>query len=100
MPERLLGVILDHVLAKVPDIRAFFLNPNGFRPVTIIVTGQDGPTADAVAAHLAGQMRQLPEIANVVTTAALTRPEGILFFAVTMGHRLLRQQRYPWLALR
>ncbi|MGZ8309994.1 MAG: efflux RND transporter permease subunit [Rhodoplanes sp.] len=62
-------------LADIPDIRYWFLDENGQRTISRIVTGQDGGTVANVAAELANQMRRLPSVANVVSTAALDRPE-------------------------
>jgi hydrophobe/amphiphile efflux-1 (HAE1) family protein len=62
-------------LADVPDIRFWFLDDNGQRVISRIVTGQDGATVSNVAAELANQMRRLSSISNVVSTAALDRPE-------------------------
>ncbi|MTW16640.1 AcrB/AcrD/AcrF family protein [Rhodoplanes serenus] len=62
-------------LAEVPDVRFWFLDENGQRVISRIVTGQDGNTVANVAAELANQMRRLSSISNVVSTAALDRPE-------------------------
>ncbi|MDC7784481.1 efflux RND transporter permease subunit [Rhodoplanes sp. TEM] len=62
-------------LADVPDVRYWFLDENGQRVISRIVTGQDGATVANVAAELANQMRRLSSISNVVSTAALDRPE-------------------------
>ena len=62
-------------LADVPDIRYWFLDENGQRTISQIVVGQDGGTVANVAAELANQMRRLPSVTNVVSTAALDRPE-------------------------
>ena len=62
-------------LADVPDIRYWFLDENGQRTISRIVVGQDGGTVANVAAELANQMRRLPSVTNVVSTAALDRPE-------------------------
>ncbi|MBK5961377.1 ABC transporter permease [Rhodoplanes elegans] len=62
-------------LADVPDVRHWFLDENGQRVISRIVTGQDGATVANVAAELANQMRRLTSISNVVSTAALDRPE-------------------------
>lgn len=69
--ERLVGIDLQ----SIPDIRYWFLDENGQRAVSVIVTGQDAAVVGNVAAELANQMRRLPEIANPVSTAALDRPE-------------------------
>ena len=62
-------------LADIPDIRYWFLDENGQRTISRIVTGQDGRTVANVAAELANQMRRLSSVGNVVSTAALDRPE-------------------------
>jgi multidrug efflux pump subunit AcrB len=62
-------------LADIPDIRYWFLDDNGLRNITLIVTGDDNATVANVADELAGQMRRLSLVANVVSTAALNRPE-------------------------
>jgi multidrug efflux pump subunit AcrB len=67
--------LISEDLADIPDIRYWFLDENGKRQVTFIVTGQDGLTVDNVASELASQMRRIPAIANVVPTSALNRPE-------------------------
>lgn len=69
--ERLIG----EDLALVPDIRYWFLDENGQRGVSLVVTGADSAIVANVAAELANQMRRLPEVANVVSAAALDRPE-------------------------
>jgi hydrophobe/amphiphile efflux-1 (HAE1) family protein len=62
-------------LADVPDIRYWFLDDNGQRAISRVVVGQNGGTVASVAAELANQMRRLSSITNVVSTAALARPE-------------------------
>jgi multidrug efflux pump subunit AcrB len=62
-------------LADMPDMRYWFLDDNGQRPVSLIVTGPDSLTVDNFAAELALQMRRLPTINNVVPAATLDRPE-------------------------
>ncbi len=62
-------------LAAVPDIRYWFLDDNGLRNVSLTVSGDDSATVSNVAAELAAQMRRLPMLANVVSSAALNRPE-------------------------
>jgi hydrophobe/amphiphile efflux-1 (HAE1) family protein len=62
-------------LADIPDLRYWFLDENGKRAVTFIVSGQDSATVANVATELAAQMRRLPSITNIVSTASLNRPE-------------------------
>jgi hydrophobe/amphiphile efflux-1 (HAE1) family protein len=62
-------------LASIPDVRYWFLDDNGQRNVKLIVTGQDNATVANVAQELAAQMRRLPSVANIVSSASLNRPE-------------------------
>src|SRR3954452_19915884 len=62
-------------LASVPDIRYWFIDENGQRNVTFIVSGEDDATVSNVAAELATQMRRLPSVTNVSSGATLSRPE-------------------------
>ena len=57
-------------LADIPDIRYWFLDDNGQRNVSLLVTGQDNATVANVATELAGQMRRFPMVANVVSGKA------------------------------
>ena len=62
-------------LSEVPDVRYWFLDDNGERNVTFIVTGEDNATVANVASELATQMRRLPMVTNVLSGATLNRPE-------------------------
>ena len=62
-------------LSEIPDIRYWFLDDNGERNVTFIVTGEDNATVANVASELAAQMRRLPMVTNVLSGATLNRPE-------------------------
>ena len=66
--QRQLELEISRDLADVPDIRFWFLDENGKRNVTLIVTGQDSATVANVATELAAQMQRLPSITNVVST--------------------------------
>jgi hydrophobe/amphiphile efflux-1 (HAE1) family protein len=66
---------ISQELADIPDVRYWFLDDTGKRGVSFIVTGQDSDTVASVAAELATQMRQLPVVTNVASTARLNRPE-------------------------
>jgi len=70
---------LEHAISEdltdIPDIRYWFLDENGQRNVTLIVSGNDSGTVANVATELAAQMRQLPMITNVLSGATLNRPE-------------------------
>ena len=73
--QRQLETAIGRDLADIPDIRYWFLDENGKRNVTLIVTGQDSATVSNVATELAAQMARLPQLANVVSTSSLNRPE-------------------------
>jgi multidrug efflux pump subunit AcrB len=73
--QRQLELAISRELEDIPDIRYWFLDENGMRGVALVVTGQDSATVGNVAAELAMQMRRIPIIANVVSSASLDRPE-------------------------
>jgi hydrophobe/amphiphile efflux-1 (HAE1) family protein len=75
LSQKQLEQAISRDLSNIPDIRYWFLDDNGQRNVKLIVTGKDSTTVANVAAELAGQMRRLSEIDNVVSSAALNRPE-------------------------
>jgi hydrophobe/amphiphile efflux-1 (HAE1) family protein len=62
-------------LADIPDIRFWLLNENGQRGLSLLVTGEDSAAVADVAARMQSEMRQLPFLQGVVSTAALDRPE-------------------------
>jgi hydrophobe/amphiphile efflux-1 (HAE1) family protein len=70
-----LETIISRDLADIPDIRYWFLDDNGQRNVTFIVSGADNGTVANVASELTAQMRRLPTVTNVISTATLNRPE-------------------------
>ena len=73
--QRQLELAIGHDVADVPDVRYWFLDENGLRGVALVVTGQDAATVRTVAAELSAQMRRIPTIADVVSSASLDRPE-------------------------
>jgi multidrug efflux pump subunit AcrB len=75
LSQRELEVAISRDLAEVPDIRYWFMDENGRRAVTLVVTGADSATVGIVATELGAQMRRIPTLNNVVATAALDRPE-------------------------
>ena len=62
-------------LLQFPDIRFWFVDENGLRDINLIVSGEDGTAVANVAQELAGQMQALPMVSDVVSSAALNRPE-------------------------
>ena len=73
--QRELELSIGHDLEQIPDIRHWFLDENGMRGVALVVTGQDGNVVRNVAGELATQMRRIPTISDVVSSASLDRPE-------------------------
>jgi len=59
----------------VPDIRYWFLDENGLRAISLVVTGVDSNIVGNVASELATQMKRIPLIANVISETSLDRPE-------------------------
>ena len=62
-------------LADIPDIRFWRLNENGQRGLTLLVTGDDPAVTGEISTRLASEMRTLPIVQGVVSTAALDRAE-------------------------
>jgi len=62
-------------LAGMPDIRYWFLNDDGQRQFQLVVAGRDPGAVTKVAAALTSDAKRLPQLANVVSTAELDRPE-------------------------
>jgi len=73
--QRQIELDISKELGEIPDIRYWFLDPDGKRAVTFVVTGADSITVGNVAAELSTQMRRVPQVTNVVSSAALDRPE-------------------------
>jgi hydrophobe/amphiphile efflux-1 (HAE1) family protein len=70
-----LQTIIGARIAEVPDVRYWFVNEGGQRAVTLLVTGAETAVIEDLANDLAAQMRSLPLLENVMSTAALDRPE-------------------------
>jgi hydrophobe/amphiphile efflux-1 (HAE1) family protein len=66
---------IGDVVSQWPDIRTWFINDNGQRAVSLMVSGNDPAAVEKVAADLTSQVKRVPLVANVVSTAALDRPE-------------------------
>jgi multidrug efflux pump subunit AcrB len=73
--QRLLELDISKELENVPDIRYWFLDENGLRAISLVVTGGDSNIVANVAAELASQMKRIPLIANVISETSLDRPE-------------------------
>ena len=73
--QRELELSIGTELENVPDIRFWFLDENGLRAISLVVTGTDSGIVSNVAAELANQMKRIPLIANVISETSLDRPE-------------------------
>jgi multidrug efflux pump subunit AcrB len=73
--QRLLELEISKELENVPDIRFWFLDENGLRAISLVVTGTESGIVSNVAAELATQMKRIPIIANVISETSLDRPE-------------------------
>ncbi|MFC7334184.1 efflux RND transporter permease subunit [Rhodocista pekingensis] len=69
------------LFAQVPGARVYFQAQGpggGGRDISIALTGNDGEQLDRHAETVAAELRTLPFVANVTTTAALQRPEILI----------------------
>ncbi len=73
--QRELELAISGDLENVPDIRFWFLDENGLRAISLVVTGVDSNIVGNVASELATQMKRIPIIANVISETSLDRPE-------------------------
>jgi multidrug efflux pump subunit AcrB len=73
--QRELELAIGTDLENVPDIRFWFLDENGLRAISLVVTGTESNVVSNVAAELATQMKRIPIIANVISETSLDRPE-------------------------
>ncbi len=75
LSQRQLEQSIIRDLQDIPDIRCWLVDENGLRAISLVVNGTDSVVVENVAAELATQMKRVPIVANVVSTAALDRPE-------------------------
>ncbi|HLX16035.1 MAG TPA: efflux RND transporter permease subunit, partial [Bradyrhizobium sp.] len=73
--QRELELEIGRELENVPDIRFWFLDENGLRAISLVVTGVDSNIVSNVASELGNQMKRIPLIANVISETSLDRPE-------------------------
>jgi multidrug efflux pump subunit AcrB len=73
--QRQLELAISQELENVPDIRFWFLDENGLRAISLVVTGADSNIVSNVASELGNQMKRIPLIANVISETSLDRPE-------------------------
>jgi multidrug efflux pump subunit AcrB len=73
--QRDLELEISKELENVPDIRFWFLDENGLRAISLVVTGSDSNIVNNVANELATQMKRITLISNVTPETSLDRPE-------------------------
>jgi hydrophobe/amphiphile efflux-1 (HAE1) family protein len=73
--QRELELAISQELDNIPDVRFWFVDDNGNRAISLIVSGADGKIVNNYASELAIQMKRIPELANVVSETAVERPE-------------------------
>jgi len=62
-------------LSTQPDIRTWFFNDNGQRAFTMVVSGSNGALVEKTAQNIYREMGSIKILGNVVSSAALARPE-------------------------
>jgi multidrug efflux pump subunit AcrB len=73
--QRQLEQTFTRELAALPDVRAWVVNENGERALSLIVSGSDGQAVAETAPQIVSAMQRIPELNNVVSNSALDRPE-------------------------
>ena len=73
--QRELELEISRELDNIPDIRFWFVDENGLRAISLVVTGADSGIVANVASELATQMKRIPLISNVISETSLDRPE-------------------------
>jgi hydrophobe/amphiphile efflux-1 (HAE1) family protein len=68
-------LVIGHEIESIPDVRYWFVDENGLRAISLVVSGGDSSIVDNVASELTSQMRRVSRIANVVSETSLDRPE-------------------------
>ncbi|MFI5015831.1 MAG: efflux RND transporter permease subunit, partial [Hyphomicrobiales bacterium] len=75
LSQKQLQIVIGRDVAKVPDIRFWFLKDNGQRDLSLIIAGTDIKVINDTANQLASEMRSIPVLENPISTAELDRPE-------------------------
>jgi multidrug efflux pump subunit AcrB len=73
--QRALEHFFTAELAKLPDVRAWVINENGERALSLIVTGSNDKAVNETTPKIVSEMKKVPELNNVVSNSALDRPE-------------------------
>jgi multidrug efflux pump subunit AcrB len=70
-----LELSISRELDNLPDIRYWFVDENGLRAISLVVTGEDPMKVANVASEFTNQMKRIPLVSNVISDLALDRPE-------------------------
>ena len=73
--QRALEHFFTAELAKLPDVRAWVINENGERALSLIVTGSNDKAVNETTPKIVSEMKKVLELNNVVSNSALDRPE-------------------------
>jgi hydrophobe/amphiphile efflux-1 (HAE1) family protein len=65
-------------LKKIPDIRINFANSSGATDISIALVSDNGDVLEETARAVEREMRAMPELSSVSTTASLKQPEIII----------------------
>lgn len=65
-------------LKKLPDIRINFANSSGAKDVSVALMSDDGVALERAAQEVERQMRTLPELNSISSSASLRQPEIII----------------------
>ena len=66
---------LSQRLARVADLRGWYVNERGERELAVTVSGDDPAALEQGVAGIEGAMRRLPGFSNVAANAGVLRPE-------------------------
>jgi len=66
---------LSRDISAIPDIRYWFMEENGQRQFQMVVVGRDGKAVNRAAIDITSQLKKLPQLAQISSTAELERPE-------------------------
>ncbi len=86
--QKQLELDISNKLDDLPDLRHWFVDENGLRAISLVVTGPDSRVVNNIAAELANQMRRIPLIKNVITDTSLDRPELRILPRIDLAVRL------------
>ncbi|MCG8317162.1 MAG: efflux RND transporter permease subunit [Pseudomonadales bacterium] len=65
-------------LKTLPDMRITFANNNGEKDISITLVGENGAALETAATAIEREMRKMPELLSVSSSASLVQPEIII----------------------